>query len=177
MFGLVKRRGELRDAYVPNLRVRLASDVASLCAAAVLVGLLGTALTWWDRSALFDLAASSSEVVKMGTGYLAGPVAILVALPLIFGLPGQVALKRWFKRRLVLAAVLWLLGLAILVERVAGLDGYKLEAGTFVTGGLILVGLLATLAMWPHDLTQVHVNASGRIRPVDRRQASPRETA
>ena len=52
--------------------------VLTSIAAAVLVGLLGTALTWWERSALFDLAASSGDVVKMDTGYLAGPVAILV---------------------------------------------------------------------------------------------------
>lgn len=170
-------RGKLRQAYVPNLRVRVASEIASLCAVAVLIGLLGTALTWWDRSALFDLAASSSGVVKMGTGYLAGPVAILVALPLVFGLPGQVALTRWFKRRLALAAALWLVGLAILVERVAGLDGYTLEAGTFVTGGLILVGLAATLAMWPHDLKQVHVNGLGQVRPSPTPADSQRETA
>lgn len=173
----MEERGQLRAAFIPNLRVRVASQVASLCAVAVLIGLLGTALTWWDRSPLFDLAASSGDVVKMGTGYLAGPVAILVALPLVFGLPGQVALQRWFKRRLALAATLWLVGLAILVARVAGLDGYTLEAGTYVTGGLISVGLLATLAMWPHDLEQVYVNGLGQVRPSPTPAASRHEAA
>lgn len=157
-------RGKLRDAYVPNTRVRIASDVAALCAAALLVGLLGTALTWWETSALFDLAGNSRQVVKMGTGYLAGPILILVALPLTFGLPGQVARKRWFTERLLLAASLWLVGLAILVARVSDLDGYELKAGTFVTAGLILVGFVATLAMWPTGLRLVKVNALGQVR-------------
>lgn len=153
--------------------MRIASDIAALCAAALLVGLLGTALTWWETSALFDLAGNSRQVVKMGTGYLAGPILILVALPLTFGIPGQVARKQWFTERLLLAAALWLVGLVILIARVSDLDGYDLGAGTFVTAGLILVGLLATLAMWPTDLRVVKINAAGQIREPTRGAVTP----
>ena len=142
----------------------MASDIATLCAVAILVGLLGTALTWWDRSPLFDLASNSRQVVKMGTGYLAGPVLILAALPLVFGRPGQLALKRLFRARLMLAALLWITGLAVLLAKVSGLEGYTLEAGTFVNGALIVGGLLATLAMWPTGLQVVKVDRGGHVR-------------
>ncbi len=159
-----REAAQLRPAYLPDRRVRLASDLASLCAVGVLVGLLGSALTWWDRSALFDLAANSRQVVKMGTGYLAGPMLILVALPLVFGRARQVALKRWFRARLLAAAALWVVGMIVLASRVSGLDGYTIETGTYVTAGLLLVGLLATLAMWPAGLTEIRVDREGRIR-------------
>lgn len=158
----------LRDAYLPNRRVRLASDVATLCAVAVLIGLLGSAFTWWERSDLFDLASSSREAVKMGTGYLAGPALILIALPLVFGRARQVALTRWFRARLLLAALLWAIGLIVLVDRVSGLEGFTVEAGTYVTAGLLLVGLLTTLAMWPAGLPVVRVDRAGRVREVGR---------
>ena len=144
--------------------MRLASDVATLCAVFVLFGLLGSALTWWERSTLFDLAANSREVVKMGTGYLAGPVLILIALPLVFGRARQVALTRWFRARLLFAAALWVVGLLVLVERISGLDGYTIEAGTYVTSGLLVLGLVSTLAMWPSGLTEVVVDRQGHVR-------------
>lgn len=156
--------GQLRDAYRPNRRVRLGSDVATLCAVAILVGLLGTAMTWWERSALFDLAANDLDVIKLGTGYLAGPLAILVALPLVFGRARQVALKRWYKERIALAVVLWIAGVIVLLAKVSGLDGYTLKAGTYVTGALLVVGLLATLAMWPAGLAEVKVDRAGLVR-------------
>jgi hypothetical protein len=157
--------GQLRDAYVPNRRVRLASDLAGLCAVLLLVGLLGSALTWWGRSALFDLAASSGETVKIGVGFLAGPALILIVLPLVLGRARQVALKRYFKTRLAIAALFWLAGLVALVVRVAGLDAsYDIEAGTYVSAGLLIVGLLSTLAMWPGDLPVAQVNRKGRVR-------------
>lgn len=156
--------GQLRDAYRPNRRVRLGSDVATLCAVAILFGLLGTALTWWERSALFDLAANDLEVVKLGTGYLAGPLAILVALPLVFGRARQVALKRWYKERVALVALLWVAGIVVLLAKVSGLDDYTLRAGTYVTGALLAIGLLATLAMWPAGLAEVKVDRAGLVR-------------
>jgi hypothetical protein len=155
----------LRDAFVPSPRVRLASDVAGLCAVLLLVGLLGTALTWWGRSDLFDLASNSREAIKIGTGFLAGPILILVALPLVIGRSRQMALRRYFKTRLAVAALLWLAGLAALLARLASLDGtYSPEAGFYVSGGLMLLGLLATLAMWPGDLTVVKVDRNGMVR-------------
>lgn len=152
----------LRDAYEPNRRVRLASDVAGLCAAAILAGLIGTALTWNHHAALFDLASTPREAVKLGTGYLAGPVLILVTLPLVVGQPRQLALAHRYRLRLVLAVLLWLAGMAILAAKLAGLDGYQLQAGAYVTAGLLLVGLLATVAMWPTGLRTVQVNRKGQ---------------
>lgn len=159
----MKAEDTLRDAYVPNRRVRLASDVAGLCAVALLLGLLGTALTWDRHAALFDLASNSLDTVKLGTGYLAGPVLILVALPLVIGQQRQLALAHRFRLRLVLAALLWVIGIAILATKLAGLDGYQLQAGAYVTAGLLLVGLLATLAMWPSDLEMVRVSRKGSL--------------
>lgn len=150
---------------MPNGRVRLASDVAGVCAALLLIGLIGTAFTWWGRSSLFDLASNSREAIKIDTGYLVGPILILVALPLVIGRARQVALKRLFRTRLVVAALLWAAGLAILLVRVDDLGaGYTLEAGTFVSAGLMLVGFLATLAMWPRDLRVVAVDRNGLVR-------------
>ena len=154
----------LRPAYLPNRRVRLASDVAALCVVGLLVGLLGAAVTWWGRSDLFDLASEPRQVEKLGTGYFAGPVLILVTLPLVFGRARQVALKRWFRARLAAAALLWIIGILVLVDKVTGLDGYTIEAGTYVVGGLLALGLLATLAMWPRGLGEVRVDREGHVR-------------
>lgn len=144
--------------------MRLGSDIAALCATGLLVGLLGSGLTWWDRSALFDLAGNSLQVVKLDTGYFVGPMAILITLPLVFGRARQVALKRLFKARLALAALLWIAGLAVLIAKVSDLDGYTIKAGTYVTGALLLTGLLATVAMWPGRLRVVKVNRAGQVR-------------
>ena len=159
------KEGQLRDAYVPNRRVRVASDVAGLCAVLLLVGLLGAAFTWWGRSDLFDLASNSREAVKMDTGFLVGPVLILIALPLVIGRARQVALRRLFRARLLAAALLWIAGLMILLAKVSDLDSsYSLEAGTYVSAGLIVLGLTATLAMWPGDLPVVGVDSKGTVR-------------
>lgn len=165
--AIQREAAQLRSAYLPDRRVRLASDLATLCAVAVLIGLLGSALTWWDRSALFDLASEPRQVVKMGSGYLAGPVLILIALPLVFGRARQVALKRWFRARLLAAALLWVVGFAVLIDRVTGLSGYTIGAGTYVTAGLLGLGLLGTLAMWPSGLPEVAVDRQGHVRETD----------
>lgn len=157
--------GLLREAYMPNRRVRLASDVAGICAVLLLVGLLGTAFTWWGRSALFDLAGNELQTVKIDTGFLIGPVLILVALPLVIGRARQVALTRLFRTRLLVAALLWVAGLVILIAKVSALDSsYSLEAGAYVSGGIMLLGLAATLAMWPADLPVVQVDRNGFVR-------------
>ena len=155
----------LRDAYVPNRRVRLASDVAGICAALLLIGLLGTAFTWWGPSDLFDLASNSRESIKIDTGFLVGPVLILIALPLVVGRSRQVALTRYFKTRLAVAALLWLAGLWILLAKIVDLDStYTLQAGAYVSAGLIIAGFVATVAMWPHDLQVVQVDRKGLVR-------------
>lgn len=157
--------GQLREAYVPNRRVRLGSDVAGICAALLLIGLIGTAFTWWGRSSLFDLASNSRETIKIDTGFLVGPVLILVVLPLVLGRARQLALKRLFRTRLTIAALLWVAGLTILLIRVDDLDSsYTLEAGTYVSAGLMLLGLVATLAMWPSGLRTVQIDRNGLVR-------------
>jgi len=150
---------------VPSTRVRLASDVAGISAALLLVGLLGTAFTWWGRSDLFDLASSPLEAVKIDTGFLVGPILILVMLPLVVGSSRQLALKQYFRTRLAIAALLWLAGLALLISKVAGLDdSYSLEAGTYVSAGLMALGLVATVAMWPSSLPVVKIDRNGMVR-------------
>jgi len=156
--------GQLRDAYVPSHRVQLGSDVAGLCAVLLLIGLLGTALTWWGPSDLFDLASSSHGSIKINAGFLIGPILILVALPLVIGRSRQLALKQHFRERIAVAALLWVAGLIALLARVAGLDGYTLEAGTYVSAALMILGLLGTLAMWPRDLPVVRVDRRGMER-------------
>jgi uncharacterized membrane protein len=157
-------QSQLRDAYVPSRRVRIASDVAGLCAALLLLGLLGTAFTWWGRSALFDLASNSREAIKIDTGFLIGPVLILIALPLVLGKARQLALTHRFRARLLIAAALWVAGLVVLLAKASGLDGYDLEAGFYVSAGLLVLGLLSTLAMWPRDLKVVRVDRNGMVR-------------
>ncbi|HKH64804.1 MAG TPA: hypothetical protein VKA35_05020 [Solirubrobacterales bacterium] len=111
----MEESGQLRDAYVPNRRVRLASDVAGIAAVLLLIGLLGAAFTLWGRSDLFDLAGNSRESIKIDTGFLIGPILILVALPLVIGRSRQLALKRYFKERLAVASLLWIAGLVTLI--------------------------------------------------------------
>lgn len=163
---------QLREAYLPNRRVRLASDVAAICVAGLLIGLLGSGLSWWGRSALFDLASTPLQVVKLGLGYLVGPIAILATTPLVFGRARQLSLKRGFKARLVLAALLWFAGLVILIAKVSALDGYTIAAGTYVTGALLVVGFLATLAMWPAGLPVVKIDRNGSERTVPQPRAT-----
>lgn len=157
--------GQLRDAYLPNRRVRLGSDIASACAIALLVGLVATGFTWDDRAALFDLARSELQVVKLGLGYLAGPVLILITMPLVLGRSRQVAIKHRFRERVVLTSLLWLTGLAILLAKISGLsDAFTIQLGAYVTGTLLVIGLLATAAMWPTGLEVVRVDRGGLVR-------------
>ena len=145
--------------------MRLASDVASTCAIGLLIGLLATGFTWDDRAALFDLARSELQVIKLGLGYLVGPMLILIALPLVLGRARQVAIKHRFRERLVLAAALWIAGMVVLVTKVTGLEAaYTIQVGAYVTGAFLVVGLLATLAMWPTGLEVVQVDRGGMIR-------------
>jgi hypothetical protein len=74
--------------------VRLGSDVAALCAVGLLIGPLGSGLTWWERSDLFDLASNSRQTVKMGLGYLAGPILILGSLATLTMWPRQLRVVR-----------------------------------------------------------------------------------
>lgn len=103
--------------------------------------------------------------MKIDTGFLVGPILILVALPLVIGRSRQLALKRYFRARLVIAALLWLAGLVILIVKVSELDAsYDLEAGAYVSAALMALGLISTLAMWPGDLPVVQVDRNGMVR-------------
>ncbi len=153
----------MREAYEPNRRVRVAADVAGLCAVGLLIGVLGSALTWWGRSALFDFAENDLQVVKLGIGYLFGPMGILIALPLLWPGRRQLALRHWYRARLLVAELLWVAGIVVLLAKVADLDGYTLKAGTYIAAALLVVGLLATAAMWPAGLREVAVDRAGRL--------------
>jgi hypothetical protein len=83
----------------------------------------------------------------------------------VIGRRRPLARRRYFKTRLAVAALLWLAGLGALLARMASLDGtYSPEAGFYVSGGLMLLGLTATLAMWPGALTVVKVDRNGMVR-------------
>jgi len=104
----------------------------------------------------------SAPLCWIDPGFLVGPALILITLPLVFGRSRHLALKRYFRERLVAAALLWAAGLVALIVRVSGLDSsYAIEAGTYVSPGLLLTGLLSTLAMWPGDLPIMQVNRKG----------------
>lgn len=88
-----------------------------------------------------------------------------MALPLVLGRSRQLALKEHFKVRLLIAALLWLIGLGLLIARVSTLDStYTLEAGTYVSAGPMVLGFLSTLAMWPGDLPVVRIDRNGMVR-------------
>jgi hypothetical protein len=142
-----------REVYLVGTRVYLASVLAQVCAAGLLVGVLGAIFTWGDRSTLFDLANSPHGISKPELGYLFGPALILIVLPLIRHRQPRVAYTRRYRTRLAAATVLWALGLAVLLIHLAGLDSeYTLQAGAYIAAALMAVGLIATLAMWPAGL-------------------------
>ena len=133
--------------------------------------MLGSIFTWGERSTLFDFANSPHGISKPELGYLVGPALILIALPLVRHCEPHVAYTSRYRVRLAAAAVLWVLGLALLLVHLAGLDSeYTLQAGAYVATALMAVGLLATLAMWPAGLAtglfdrrgQVEIEAANR---------------
>jgi hypothetical protein len=75
-----------------------------------------------------------------------------------------VALARRFRTRLLIAAALWAAGLVILVAKASSLDGYTLKAGFYVSAGLLTLGLVSTLAMWPRHLKVVRIDRNGMVR-------------
>jgi hypothetical protein len=61
--------------------------------------------------------------------------------------------------------LLWLISLGLPIARIATLDStYTLEAGTYVSAGLMVMGLFSTLAMWPGDLPVVRIDRNGMVR-------------
>lgn len=142
-----------REVYLATPRVHVASIVAQVCAAGLFVGVLGAVFTWGRSSALFDLADSPHGIAKPELGFLIGPAAILILLPLVRHRAPHVAYTGRYRTRLLAAAALWALGLVLLVDHLAGLnEEYALKAGAYIAVPLIAVGLLATLSMWPAGL-------------------------
>jgi hypothetical protein len=71
-----------------------------------------------------------------------------------------------------IALPLWVAGLAALLAHLAGLnDEYTLQTGAYVAPTLLVVGLLATVAMWPAGL------ATRPLRPLRRRRTGLRTRA
>jgi hypothetical protein len=155
---------KLHEAFVMDARARAAKLLGSLCAVGLFAGLVGGVATLHEKS-IFDLASSSTEVFKPGFGYLIGPALIALVLPrLRRGPAGSVSYRRWYRARLVIAALLWAAGLVVLIAGVADLeDAYEIKTGTYVAGSLIAVGLLSTLTLWPAGLRVVLVDKAGNI--------------
>jgi len=142
-----------REVYLASTRVYVASVVAQVCAAGLFIGVLGAVFTWGKSSAVFDLANSPHGISKPQLGFLFGPALILIALPLVRHRPPRVAYTEHYRVRLGFALGLWGLGLVLLLTHLAGLDDeYTLQAGAYIAVPLIVIGLLATAAMWPAGL-------------------------
>jgi hypothetical protein len=155
-----------REVYLASPRVYFASVVAQVCAAGLTIGVLGSIITWNDRSTLFDLANSPHGISKPELGYLVGPALILLVLPLVRHREPHVAYTSRYRLRLAMAALLWAAGLTTLLTHLAGLDTeYTLQAGAYVATTLLVVGLLATLAMWPAGLATGLFDRRGEVVP------------
>lgn len=155
-----------REVYVATTRVYVASVVAQLCAAGLLIGVLGSIFTWGRSSALFDFADSPHGLAKPELGYLFGPALILLALPLVRHREPHVAYVARYRVRLAIAAALWAAGLVALLVHLAGLgDEYTLKAGAVVAPVLLVGGLAATLAMWPAGLSRGLFDRRGGVEP------------
>jgi hypothetical protein len=155
---------ESREVYLAGTRLFVASVVARLCAAGLFIGVLGAAFTWGKHSALFDLANSPHGTAKAELGYLFGPALILILLPLVRRREPHVAYTSRYRARLAAAVLLWIVGLALLLNHLTGLSSeYTLQAGAYVATALIALGLLATLAMWPANLRTGRFDRRGSV--------------
>jgi hypothetical protein len=153
-----------REVYLASGRVYLASIVAQVCAAGLTIGVFGSIFTWDEPSSLFDLANSPHGISKPELGYLFGPALILIVLPLVRHRDPHVAYASRYRLRLGVAALLWIVGLALLLTHLAGLSTeYTLQAGAYVATALLVVGLLATLAMWPAGLATGLFDRRGQV--------------
>lgn len=155
-----------REVYLASSRVYVAAIVAQICAAGLFIGVLGAVFTWDEHSAVFDLANSPHGTSKAELGYLFGPALILILLPLVRHRTPHVAYTKLYRERLAAAVLLWVVGLFLLVDHLAGLESdYTLQFGAYVAPALIVVGLLATLAMWPVGLSTGRFDRRGGILP------------
>jgi hypothetical protein len=155
-----------REVYLAGTRVYLASIVAQVCAACLFIGVLGAIFTWNHHSAVFDFANSPHGIAKAELGYLFGPALILILLPLVRHRKPHVAYASRYRERVFAAALLWAIGLALLLRHLTGLSSdYTIQFGAYVGPALIAIGLLATLAMWPFGLEAGLFDRRGRVDP------------
>jgi hypothetical protein len=161
-----------REGYIANVRVRAASIVTRLSAVLLFLGFVGSLLTWGKHKSIFELASSPSETARPGLGYVLGPALIMLLVPLVRRLPtARIGENPWFaysrryRTRVVIAAVLFVAGLVILAVNLAQLKAdFTFRAGSYIAAALLLVGLGATLAMWPSDLATMDVGQAGPAR-------------
>lgn len=183
-----------REVYLFNDRVTTAKVIALLCAVGLLVVAIGGAATYKHVSAPFILAKQegglATHVLTPGTEeVLFGPpgghlvfntddpwypgLLLFFVAPLLIAvaLPGAArgffafASKRTYGPRLALAAAVWVVGIAIVLTKLSSLGrGYATEMGAYISLGLLFVGLLATVAMWPVGLQAARVDESGKLK-------------
>ena len=157
-----------REVYLAGPRVYVASIVAQICAGCLFIGVLGAAFTWDHHSAVFDFANGPHGASKAELGYLFGPALILILLPLVRHRKPHVAYAARYREKLAAAALLWAIGLALLLNHLTGLSGdYSLQFGAYVAPALITIGLLSTLAMWPVGLRAGLFDRRGTVEPPD----------
>lgn len=155
-----------REVYLAGTRVYLASIVAQVCAACLFIGVLGAIFTWNHHSAVFDFANSPHGTAKAEIGYLFGPALILILLPLVRHRKPHVAYASHYRERVLAAALLWIIGLGLLLKHLTGLSSdYTIQFGAYVGPALIATGLVATLAMWPFGLEAGLFDRRGRVDP------------
>lgn len=158
---------QTREVYLASGRVYVAGIVAQVCAACLLIGVLGAIFTWGKHSAVLDFANSPHGTAKAELGFLFGPALILILLPLVRWRRPHVAYSGYYRERLLAAIALWAIGLVLLIDHLTGLEAeYTLQFGAFVAPALIGIGLLATLAMWPAGLATAEMDRRGEVAPL-----------
>ena len=156
--------GKIHDAYVANARIRGAGIIARLCAAFLFAGFVGSLATWGKQNSIFEMASTNTETYRPGPGYVVGPALILLLLPLVRKINPGFAYKRLYRARVVIAALLFATGLAVLAVNLTQLDpGYTTKAGTYIAAALLTVGMVAATTMWPAGLASVRVDRAGRV--------------
>lgn len=177
---------KVRDAYLANSRLRVGGIVARITAVFLTLGFLGSLGTWGKEHSIFEMASNRIETARPGIGYVAGPLLILIILPLVrrrvlaqTGEDHWFAHKRMYRARVVIAALLFFAGLVVLAVNLGQLESdYVVRTGTYVAASLLSVGLAATLAMWPAGLPVVRLDEGGRIEgSVPKAETGGREAA
>jgi hypothetical protein len=162
---------KIHDAYLANSRLRVGGIIARITAFFLIAGFLGSLGTWGKEHSIFEMASNRIETARPGIGYVAGPLLILIILPLVrrrvlarTGEDHWFAYKRLYRARVVVAALLFFAGLVVLAVNLGQLESdYVVRTGTYVAASLLSVGLAATLAMWPAGLPEVRLDKGGRI--------------